>query len=120
MDEVTYAAEKFLASLISQGLNVPEVDVQIDPNDTPAHYEDGTSKAFIDRIDAEFKAERYDADDVLEEVVLKRGHQFLYADSKWTYDIRLAKRFRYTDAERIIRHFDEGTSFVPAPAKPNL
>jgi hypothetical protein len=114
MDEITYAADKFLAILLSQGLTLPEVEVHLDPNDIQAYLRTD-SPEFVEKIDAEFKAERFDTTEVLDDVVIKKGHKYLYADDKWTYEIRLAKRFRWRDAERIVKHFDEGTEFVPAP-----
>lgn len=59
-------------------------------------------------------ASPFDAVEVMEEVVVKCGHKYLYCDGKWTYDIKLAKRIRKDDAERIIGHFD-GAVLVAAP-----
>ena len=109
---VNYAAEKYLKVLVSQGLSVPTMLKAKTPNigGIPA-YESGHTMEFIARIDAEFKAKKVPE---VPEAVIKQGHKFLYSDEKWTYDIRLAKRFRQYDAAQLVRHF-EGATVVPAP-----
>ena len=116
MSDVNYTAEKFLAGLLTQGFTLPEVDACAEPNSASA-YMNHECKEFIARIDAEFKARRYDVTETPQDVVIKNGHKYLYAEGVWTYDIRLAKRFRQQDAERLIRHFD-GVSLAPAPNAP--
>lgn len=114
---VNYAADKYLKVLVSQGLTVPTMLKVNGPNigAVPA-YESGRTREFVAKIDAEFKATRFEASATpqFRESVIKSGHKYLYSDEKWTYDIKLAKRFRQHDAAQLVRHF-EGATVVPAP-----